>query len=442
MTSGAADLVGVVAAAMPTGSAVVALSGGADSAVVAWALTQIEGRGPVRAVHVHHGMPDADNLATAAERVAAVLDLRLTRVSVEIPAGPSLEGQARLARLQALEAEAASDEWIVTGHHADDAIETVIGNLMRGAGATGLSGMQTRRDRWVRPLLPIPRFDVRRAAAELDLPYVDDPANEERRHRRNIIRLDVVPLLEERLPGHDLRAAVARSAAALARDDAALNSAAGSMALIRGDGAILAPAAVISTADPAVAARMARRALRLARPPYAGSSADVDAVVAVAAGDHLRQGLTGGWFVEREGAMVAIYRTEPEATSSAVPLAVGGRADFAGFGVLAEVVESPAGYRPIGRWRVRLSRGAIGSELVVRVAEPGERIDLGGGSKAVRDAMGEAGVPRRLRAAWPVVAAPARIAWLVGVRTAAWARPGSAKASAMVELSATKGTTP
>ena len=78
----------------------------------------------------------------------------------------------------------------------------------------------------------------------------------------------------------------------------------------------------------------------------------------------------------------------------------------------------------------------------MRAAAPGEKIDLGGGSKLARGAMAEAGVPRRLRAAWPVVAAPARIAWLVGARTAAWARPDLSPVSTMVELSATKGTTP
>lgn len=441
--AGTVDATGIVAAVeatVPPGAAIVALSGGADSAVVAWALRQGRGR-DVRAVHVHHGLPASDALAAAAKQVAAAVGLPLITIAVEIPSGPSQEGQARTARLQALEADGGAGEWIVTGHHADDVVETVIGNLMRGAGATGLSGMQARRGRWVRPLLAIPRAAVRRLADDLALPYADDPANLDRRHRRNVIRHDVIPVLEDRLPGHDVRAAVARSAAALAADDAVLEAKAATLPLRISDGAVVVPAAVLATADAAVAARMARRALRRARPPHAGSAADVDAVVAVAAGTRRRVALAAGWYAEREGPLVALYRTEPVGPSGSVPLEPDATVGFGDFEISLQA-DPPSRYRPVGRWRVLLSQDAIGSHLVVRVVEPGERIDLGGGSKLVRDAMAEAGIPRRLRAAWPVVAAPARIAWLVGARTAAWARADAAATGNRVELSATKGTTP
>jgi len=439
VTPEAADVLNTVAGVMPSGAAVIALSGGADSAVVAWGLAQLLGPDLVRAVHVHHGLPASDALSTAAGDVAASLGLDLSVVSVEVPPGASQEGQARRVRLGALEAAATSGEWIVTGHHADDAVETVIGNLLRGAGAAGLSGMATRRGRWVRPLLGMGRHKVRLVATQLSLPFLDDPENDERRHRRNVIRHDVLPYLEVQFPGHDLRAAVGRSAAALARDDAELNEAAALAPIHPDAGAVVVPAATISTAAPAVAARIVRRALRRAHPPYAGSSADVDEVNAVASGERTRAGLTGGWFVEREGAMVAIYSDEPEAPDP-VALTFGERAQWGEFAFVARLMGEPSGPSPIGRWRVRLSRDAVGPELQLRAAVPGERIDLGAGSKLVRDAMAEAGIPRRLRAAWPVVAAHGTIVWLTGARSAAWARFGPA-GGALIELSATRGTT-
>ncbi len=439
MTPEATNLLTSVGDFMPPGAAVVALSGGADSAVAAWALVQLHGPDAVRAVHVHHGLADSDTLAAAAGDVAAALGLGLAVVTVEVPAGTSQEGQARAVRMAALEASATADEWIVTGHHGDDAVETVIGNLLRGAGASGLSGMAIRRGRWVRPLLGVARSQVRLVAAQLELPFVDDPANDDRRHRRNVIRHDVIPLLDAQFPGHDLRAAVGRSAATLARDDALLNEAAAA-APIRIDGhAVLVPAALISTAAPAVAARIVRRALRLAHPPYAGSAADVDEVCAIVTGPGTRTVLTGGWFVEREGAMVAIYANEPDAPDP-VTIAIGESAVCGDVVFESRLLASPSGPRPIGRWRVRLGGDAIGAEMQLRAAQPGERIDLGGGSKLVRDAMAEAGIPRRLRAAWPVVAAHGTIAWLTGARIAAWARPEAA-GGALIELSARRGTT-
>ena len=439
MTPEATDVLTSAGSSMPSGAAVIALSGGADSAVAAWAVVQLHGPDAVRAVHVHHGLPASDTLATAAGDVAAALGLSLATVTVEVPSGASQEGQARSVRIAALEAAATADEWIVTGHHGDDAVETVIGNLLRGAGASGLSGMAIRRGRWVRPLLGVSRSQIRLVAAQLKLPFVDDPTNDDRRHRRNVIRHDVVPLLDAQFPGHDLRAAVGRSAAALARDDAVLNEAA-AVAPIRIDGdAVVVPAALISTAAPAVAGRIVRRALRLAHPPYAGSSSDVDEVCAVASGPSTRTGLTGGWFVEREGAMVAIYANEPDAPAP-VTIAIGHSAVCGDVVFASRLVASPSGPGPIGRWRVRLGGGAIGAEMQIRAAQPGERIDLGGGSKLVRDAMSEAGIPRRLRAAWPVVAAHGTIAWLTGARLAAWARPEAA-GGALIELSARRGTT-
>ena len=268
---------------------------------------------------------------------------------------------------------------------------------------------------------------------------MDDPGNDNRRHRRNVIRLDVLPMLDAQFPGHDLRAAVGRSAAALARDDTALNQA-GAAAPIRVEGeTVLVPAATISTAAPAVAARIVRRALRLAHPPYAGSSADVDEVCAVAAGESTRSGLAGGWFAEREGAMVAIYAHEPEAPDP-VTLVIGEQVRYGDITFVSRLMAQTVGPRPIGRWRVRLGGDAVGTELRIRSAEPGERVDLGAGSKLVRDAMAEAGIPRRLRAAWPVVSAHGTIAWLTGARLAAWARPEAA-GGALIELSARRGTT-
>ena len=137
--------------------------------------------------------------------------------------------------------------------------------------------------------------------------------------------------------------------------------------------------------------------------------------------------------------MVAIYLDDPVVPAPAT-LVIGEQVRFGAITFGSRLVAPPVGPRPIGRWRVRLGGDAVGPELQIRSAEPGERVDLGGGSKLVRDAMAEAGIPRRLRAAWPVVAAHGTIAWLTGARLAAWARPEVA-GGALIELSARRGAT-
>ena len=85
---------------LPTGDLVVALSGGADSATLAYLIRHL-GR-DVRAVHAHHGLPASDRLEEAARAVAAAAGVGLEVVQIEIPPGASIEGQARKARYAAL----------------------------------------------------------------------------------------------------------------------------------------------------------------------------------------------------------------------------------------------------------------------------------------------------------------------------------------------------
>ncbi len=156
---------------IPRGPVVVALSGGADSAVAAWLATSRSSE--VRAVFVDHGWPGSAAMVVAARAVAGRLAIPLRVVPVQPTA---TETAARAVRLEVLQREAAEDP-VVTGHHAGDVAETVLANLLRGAGATGLSGIPAERPPFVRPLLAVRAGDVRRAAVDLDLPFADDPAN-------------------------------------------------------------------------------------------------------------------------------------------------------------------------------------------------------------------------------------------------------------------------
>lgn len=399
------------------GPLVVALSGGADSAVVAWACAATRPAGSVRAVHINHGWPAAASLQEAAAQIAAKLRLPLSVVDVTPAAGPSPEGAAREVRLVALH-KAAAGERIVMGHHADDAAETVVGNLLRGAGATGLSGMTQERLPFIRPLIGFRRQDLRDLAEELGLPFADDPSNENLEHRRNLIRHEILPELDSHIEG-ELVEIVGRSAQHLAADDAYLDEITPpDVVVVDGETTLLAIAPLVTV--PAVLAQRAiRAALRQVHPPYPGTSREVEAVLAVTLGRVPRCDVGDGFVAEKEGPYVAIHRPTNPIPPELVELPVPGRVVF-GSHIFTALAAPDGGQTSMSHdWcRLALPTG----KLVVRAPEPGDKVDIGTGSKKVADALSEAGIAVRRRSAWPLIESRGRIAWVAGVRVAAWAR--------------------
>lgn len=408
------DVLQAVADAV-SGPVVVALSGGADSAVAAWACVRTQSPTAVKAIHVNHGWEASRALEDAAQRVASFLGIPIEVVVVTPASGASREGAARDARLAALEATAGGSR-IVMGHHADDAAETVVGNLLRGAGATGLSGITPERIPFVRPLLGFRRSQLRQLADEIGLPFADDPSNEDRRMRRNLIRHEILPELDSHIDG-ELVDIVGRTAQHLAADDAYLDEVTPpDVAVVEGETTLLAVAPLVTI--PAVLAKRAiRAALRKVHPPYPGSSREVEAVLAVTLGSVARRDLGDGYIAEREGPFVAIHRPEIPIVPESQELQIPGRVLFGSHTITA--MPAAGGNNMSHDWcRVALPQGG----LLVRAPKPGDRIDIGTGSKKVADALNEAGIAVRKRSAWPLVESRGRIVWVAGVRVASWAR--------------------
>ncbi len=412
MTPRAAELRAATAAVFPRRRFVVALSGGPDSAVVAWLSTQLDPPARPRAVFVQHGWRHSAGMERAARAVAASLELPLEVIAVE---PTTTEGEARQVRLTAIE-EAAKGDPIVTGHHGGDVAETALLNMARGAGAAGL-GIPQRRGGYVRPLLASDAAAVRRVADDLGLPYADDPANVEDRPR-NQVRDDILPRLAALVPG--ALAGIRRSAELAAADDAVLESVAASVPLVRAEGAISFPAAAVRALPAPVTSRVVRRVLRQMRPPYAGDRRAVDAVMGAV--DGVSTDLGGGLRAAREGPLITVYdATARSPLEGPVRLVAGTRVTFGGHTLHAEVVAAPR-VHVRGR-HVAIVDAGLSGDLEVRAADVGEHVHIGTGSKLVSDAFNEVAVPPRLRATWPVVAAHGKIVWIAGVRSAVWSRP-------------------
>lgn len=189
----------------------VGLSGGRDSLVLLHALSRLapslHSPFSLSAVHVHHGIsPNADGWADFCAELCQQCGVPLDVVRVDVPrdSGEGLEAAARRMR-HAVFAERKVD-WLTLAHHRDDQAETVLLNLLRGAGIAGAAGMLPERPQacgpaLIRPLLDVPRADIEAYAAAHDLRWIDDESNEDVHFRRNFLRRDVIPRLEEKFPG-------------------------------------------------------------------------------------------------------------------------------------------------------------------------------------------------------------------------------------------------
>jgi tRNA(Ile)-lysidine synthase len=191
----------------PAPRVLVAFSGGVDSTVLLAALVRLGLGSRLRAAHVDHGL-NADSGAWSARCAAVARELGVVcenvRVSVDVDSGLGLEAAARDARYAALAKVLGENEVLLTAHHADDQLETLLLRLTRGSGVRGLRGIieygPFARGYLGRPLLGFTREELVAQALEWGLTWVEDPANREPRHDRNFLRLEVLPKLTMRWP--------------------------------------------------------------------------------------------------------------------------------------------------------------------------------------------------------------------------------------------------
>lgn len=177
------------------------MSGGPDSTALV-ALAAAAGC-VVEAIHVDHGMrPGSADEALVVARTAARLGCDFRAVRVEVDDGPNLEARLRDARYAVLPAD------VMTGHTADDQVETMLLNLLRGAGRSGLSAM---RPGVRRPILGLRRAETVGLCDALGLETLDDPTNLDPRHLRNRIRHELLPMMVD-LAGRDLVPVLTRQA--------------------------------------------------------------------------------------------------------------------------------------------------------------------------------------------------------------------------------------
>ncbi|OZM70887.1 tRNA lysidine(34) synthetase TilS [Amycolatopsis antarctica] len=247
---------------VPPGDLYVAVSGGADSLALAEGCVHAGARTGVKvtALIVDHGLQDGSaevaTTAAATARELGVHEARVLTVRVSGSGGP--EAAARRARYAALRAELPEGGLLLLGHTRDDQAETVLLGLGRGSGPRSLAGMPAFEPPLARPLLDVPREVTVRACAALGVTPWQDPHNADRRFTRVRLRTEVLPLLDEVLAG-GVPAALARTAAQLREDSAALDVLAAELLAEARDGQGELDVAVLGPAPAALRRRVLRR---------------------------------------------------------------------------------------------------------------------------------------------------------------------------------------
>lgn len=213
----------------PGGGVVVAVSGGPDSVALAHLLLNLAGeyRLALHVAHLNHRLrgAEAEEEAGFVAQLAASWGLPCTVEAADVPGyvarrGGSVEDAARRLRYAFLARVAAATgaSRVALGHQADDVAETVLMNLLRGAGVRGLSGIPPVRGRYVRPLIDLTRAEILEYLGGQGLPYRLDLSNASPRFFRNRIRHELLPYLERDF-APKARVFLSRAAALLRAED-------------------------------------------------------------------------------------------------------------------------------------------------------------------------------------------------------------------------------
>jgi tRNA(Ile)-lysidine synthase len=413
------------------GRVLVAVSGGADSTALLQLLVRLARSMPMtlHVAHLDHGLRGEESVADRrfVEEMAAGLGVPFTSRVLE-PAGRLSEDQARAHRHRFLGhvAQTVGAQRIATGHTRDDQAETLLLNLLRGAGTRGLAGIPAVRGRYVRPLLMASRQDVEGWLREQQILWREDASNEDRSFTRNRVRHELLPLLEQDYrPG--IRGRLAATAKLLQDDQDLLTRLAGEhyRRLVEPcpDGMAL-DAPGLRALPPALSRRLLRRAYRDALPGAQGPGrALVARLETLLAG--IRPGATdlaGGLEAVLDARSLVVRRrrtAEPFRAEADVP----GRLSWPEAGICLKMQEVDrerlcSDIRHESREIAHLDLGRTGRHLELRSRRPGDAFyPLGlGGRKKLQDFLVDAGVPRRQRDQVGLLTAGGEVAWVVGQR--------------------------
>jgi len=390
----------------------VAVSGGPDSTALVHALHRLSYR--IHVAHLNHGFrgAEAGEDAQFVAQVCSTLGLGLTSVFRDVPAVKradkvSAQQAARQVRYAFLTetAETVGATWIATGHTQDDRVETMLLNVMRGAGTDGLRGIPYRRDRFVRPMLDVTRDDVESYCQEHDLDPRRDSSNLNPAYARNNVRQELLPYLERRY-NESIRTALLRLSEIAAAESDYLSEVARRWLAEHP----VIPIVEFSREPLALQRRILREWIRAGRIEQL-TDIGHDTIERLR---HMMERpfaltLPGGeWLVCGDGITLQMRHIPERGAPVALEISLPPFKDVAFLDWELHVNYVPEGIDP--------------NTLKVRTWLAGDRIKTHAGTRKLQDVFVDAKVPRDERVRWPVIVDAAGIAAVPGLTIAERAR--------------------
>jgi tRNA(Ile)-lysidine synthase len=419
------------------GTAIVAVSGGPDSVALLDLLHAVAAERSLALVvaHADHGIQAASRSVGQAVRGLAErygLPFEVAELQLGPDASETVARRARYAWLREVQRRRAA-RYLVTAHHQDDQVETVLLRVLRGSAPAGLAGIPMRgRGGLVRPLLAFTRAELAAHIVERGLPAHQDPANRDPRHLRSWIRLELLPLIERR-HGPASRADLLRLARAAAEERRAWGRVlelVPELGLRREPHGFAVARQSLARYDSALSVALLRAAAR--QVGLVLGPARAHRLVRLASGASGRQlPLGAGWIAEVAFGELRVYRGFEGATEQVVARSARGDAVFGGFRVAWRPEPAPQRVERAG-WTTWIA----GTGWELRAPRAGDRVlPLGGvGHRAVRRLLMEARVPRSKRWQYPVVVRGETILWVPGVCRSAADLPGHGTAAVRLDV--------
>ena len=374
---------------------VVALSGGVDSAVLAFLAKKFSNN--VRAIFINHNQKHSGQLETQARIIAEKLKIDFIAIPTSIEPNSS-ETHMRKVRIQKLHKSIKDNEYILFGHTLSDKAETFLMNLFRGTHLHGLKSIPKNINKIKRPLLDVSKEEIIKYAKVNQINYLDDESNFDNAINRNWIRNDIFKEVEKRFSG-SLEAQIAQIISeleyALPQNTTLLNSVKSS------SGYIEIPVSLINFKNPELLSLFAIIGKRIGMTGM--ESKDLDKIKETIATSK-QVTFFNDWYCMSYSSLLIFINKNLWVQDAGL--------DSNPYGYLRINTEEKQGY--FNNWNIAIP--SRDTNISMRTLENGDKIKINNSEKKVSELMRAFGLRGILKEVWPVLLVDEEIIWIPGIR--------------------------
>ena len=374
---------------------VVALSGGVDSAVLAFLTKKFTNN--VRAIFINHNQKHSDQLETQARAIAEKLKIDFIAIPTSIEPNSS-ETHMRKVRIQKLHKSIKDNEYILFGHTLSDRAETFLINLFRGTHLHGLKSIPKNVSKIKRPLLDVSKEEIITYAKENQINYLDDESNLDNAINRNWIRNDIFKEVEKRFPGSlegQIAQIISELEYVLPKNSILLNSVKSS------SGYIEIPVSLVDFKNPEILSLFAIIGKRMGMTGM--ESKDLDKIKETIA-THKQVTFFNDWYCMSYSSLLIFINKNLWVQEAGL--------DSNPYGYLH--INTVEKHEYFNNWNIAIP--SIDANILIRTLENGDKIKINNSEKKVSELMRAFGLRGLLKEVWPLLLVEEEIIWIPGIR--------------------------